>query len=316
MYRRRGENAQDAPGGIPALGILVIILLLFATTCYTIVPGTKIGVLFRLGKVDTSAQEPGFHLKRSVLDKFVMMPRETMSTHVIESTASSDMQEIQTQLSVQYRIIPSMAPEVYINYQKNWENTQIKPIIFEEMKATTADWTAEQLIQERSQVMLQLRDQLTHRFAPLGFQVVSVNIEDLQFSQEYWDAIEAKAVATQNALAEKNKVEVTRYKEEQTTLKKQQEMFRLIVEANATAQEDVILSTGKATAMIIEAEAHAVATMLEFNATAKGISQLKTQLTDGYIAYLLANGWDGKLPLIQGEGELFLDVRALLEGDN
>ena len=298
-----------------AIVALVVLILVIVTVsnAIAVVPPAHRGVLMRLGELQDMSYPEGLKWKRPFLDRYVMVPIYAYSAHITESTASSDMQEITTQLSVQYQIIPNRAHEVYRNYRFDWEIIQIKPIIFEEMKATTADWTAEQLIQERPLVMAQLRDQLTHRFEPLGFQVISVNIEDLQFSPEYWDAIEQKAVATQLALAEKNILEVVRYQQQQNILKEEAAYNITLIQANAFRERQIREAEGQAQATVLNFNASATGILLEYTATADGIALVKEELTGDFLTYEMLKEWDGKLPLIIGaDGSLFLDIRALM----
>jgi regulator of protease activity HflC (stomatin/prohibitin superfamily) len=202
-----------------------------------------------------------------------------------------------------------MAPQVYVKYGTNpkmWETTQIVPVLLEELKATTADWTAEQLIQERPNVMMELYEFLENRLEPLGFTVVTVNIEDMQFSKEFTQAIEDKVVATQESLAEKNRVEIVRYQQMQQILQKQGEANRTVIEARALAEKTKIAA---------DAEAYKI--FAEYKATADGIQAIRDSLTSDYLTYEMLNQWDGKLPVIIGDdGSLFLDVRALIQEPN
>ena len=311
----RGPRLSVPTSVILALVVLILVVVTLANAI-AVVPPAHRGVLIKLGELQDVSYPEGLKWKRPFLDRYVMVPIYAYSAHVTESTASSDMQEITTQLSVQYQVIPTRAHEVYRNYRFDWEAIQIKPIIFEEMKATTADWTAEQLIQERPLVMAQLRDQLTHRFEPLGFQVISVNIEDLQFSPEYWDAIEQKAVATQLALAEKNKVEVVRYQQKQAVLQEEAAYNITVINANAQRERQIREAEGQAQATILNYNASAQGILMEYTATADGIALVKEQLTGDFLTYEMLKEWDGKLPLIIGaDGNLFLDVRALMPED-
>lgn len=297
-----------------AMILLVVALVIVIPNSYAIVPPAHRGLRVTMGELEDYSYPEGVKFKIPFVQRFIIVPVYAYSARVIESTASSDLQEIQTQLSVQYKVIASRAHEVYRNYLFDWEITQIKPIIYEEMKATTADWTAEQLIQERPLVMAQLRDQLRHRLEPLGFEVMSVNIEDLQFSPEYWDAIEKKAVAVQNALAEKNKLEVVRYQQQQKIVVQEAERNMTIIRAEAEKEKSIREAEGKAQAIYLEANATATGEFLRLQAISRGIEKIKEQLTADYIDYLVASGWDGKLPLLfGGDGATILDLRTLFE---
>ena len=311
FFFNKSDDRYSSPtvkiGRVLIVIIPIIIIILVGLSSYTIIRPQYVGVKISLGQIDPHPQNSGFTWMRPIIDHYEQMPIKVNSLQVTESTASADIQEVTTKLSIQYRLNPNQAPEVYQNYGSNptmWQDTQLEPVLLEELKATTADWTAEQLIQQRPLVMQELWDHLTARFEPIGFTVVTVNIEDMQFSSKFTQAIEDKVVATQESLAEKNKVEIVRYQQIQQVLAKQGEANRTIIEATANARQ-----------IEIQADADAYQIFVTYNATANGIERIKASLSDEYLQYLMiGEGWDGKLPLIMdSEGNMFLDVRSLLE---
>lgn len=314
------KDHYDSPslrvGNVLKLVIPVFLIILLLLMSYTIISPQRVGVKISLGSIDPRPQGSGFVWKRPIFDSYIQMPISVNSVQVTESTASADIQEVTTKLSIQYRLNPLKAPEVYEKYGTQpsaWEATQLTPILLEELKATTADWTAEQLIQERPLVMQELWDHLTSRFDPLGFTVVTVNIEDMQFSSKFTQAIEDKVVATQESLAEKNKVEIVRYQQIQSVLAKQGEANRTIIAAKANAEQVRIAAEADYYQRHLEAEVAAFKILAEYNATARGIYLITQSIDSDYLTYEMIQQWEGRVPLIVGEnGNLFLDVRSLL----
>jgi regulator of protease activity HflC (stomatin/prohibitin superfamily) len=168
----------------------------------------------------------------------------------------------------------------------------VEPVIMEELKATTAEWTAEELITDRPLVVVRMTERLDKRLQPFGIDVLTVNIIDFQFSKEFWQAIERKVVAQQDALTEKNKVEIARYKQLQNII-------------NAEGQYNVT---------VINANAEAMKKILEANGTATSIRLVTEHLTPPYATYLWITQWDGKLPLFMGgEGaNVLIDITKLM----
>jgi len=279
------------------LGIVFLIWII--TSVIVLVPAGHRGVLLTLGKVEPVNLQEGLHL---VLpwQNVEMMSVMIQKAEVTESTASNDLQEITTKLAVHYRISEASVWNVYQSLRTDYLHLLIEPVIMEELKATTADWTAEHLITERPLVVIQLTDTLGTRLRPYGIDVLTVNIIDFQFSQEFWDAIERKVVATQDALTEKNKVEISRFQQQQYIINAEGQYNVTVINAEASAQQKILAAQAEGQKILIEAEAQAEA-----------IRIINEQVTPEYVSYLRWLNWDGKLPsVILGENDLLLTLPA------
>ena len=79
----------------------------------------------------------------------------------------------------------------------------IEPIVKEGFKASSARYTAEELISKRETLKNEVRDYLKNRMVPFGIMVVELSITDFEFSPEFNRAIESKQTAEQLALKAK-----------------------------------------------------------------------------------------------------------------
>lgn len=70
-----------------------------------------------------------------------------------------------------------------------------------------AQYTAEELITKRAEVSNDIEATLIEKIQSYGFVVTAFNITDIQFSPEYNDAIERKAVKQQEVITEKAELE-------------------------------------------------------------------------------------------------------------
>ena len=284
VYRSATSWTGERTGSLVAVIILVLIVGLTVSRSVIRVPAGHRGVLLTLGKVHEVNMEEGLHFI-SPWQHVVNMPVMIQKAEVKESTASNDLQEITTQLAVHYRIRTDSAWIVYQTMRMDYLHLLVEPVIMEELKATTADWSAEQLITDRPLVVIQLQAILNERLQPFGIDVLTVNFIDFQFSKEFWDAIERKVVATQDALTEKNKVEIARFQQQQAIITAEGQYNVTVIRANADAQQKIISATAEARRITIEA-----------NATATAIRQITSQMTPEYAQYLYLTRWDGILP--------------------
>jgi len=216
--------------------ILVLIVGVTASRCAVLVPAGHRGVLLTFGKVNEVNVDEGLHFVYP-WQSMVNMPVMIQKAEITESTASNDLQEITTRLAVHYRVREDSAWVVYQTMRMDYLHLLVEPVIMEELKATTADWSAEQLITDRPLVVVQLQETLDNRLQPYGIDVMTVNFIDFQFSKEFWDAIERKVVVTQDALTEKNKVEIARYQQLQAIITAEGQYNVTVIQASADAQK-------------------------------------------------------------------------------
>ena len=114
--------------------------------------------------------------------------------------------------------------------------------------------------------------------ANYGIDIANVAIENIDFSDSFTDAIEAKQVATQE-------LQRAQTQQQQATL-----------EAEAAAERQRIAAQAKADESKIAADAEAYAITAKAAAEAEANQKVAESLTDELIEYTQAQLWDGKLP--------------------
>ncbi len=264
---------------------VALMLLMTAIDCVHSVPPGHRGVIVTLGKVKEVNLGEGLQFKlpfiQTIVDMKVMLEKE----QVDESAASSDLQEISTVLTVHFNVIPSSAWKVYQTMRKDYHDLLLRPVIQEDLKATTAKFTAEELVTSRSVLVLRLTEKLRESLEPYGIYVQTVNFVDFQFSQAFSEAIEAKVTAEQDAMKAKNILVMIEYEAQQK-----------VIQAEAQRNATIIGAEADARRVEIAALAEAFKVMTEANATAEAIMLITNQMTPEYAQYLHLMQWDGKYP--------------------
>ena len=115
-----------------------------------------------------------------------------------------------------------------------------------------------------------------------GIYVSAISIENIDFTDAYEAAIEAKQVATQ----EKQRAKTV---QEQQTMETEQKAERAKIEAQAAADVAKINADAEAYTVKVQAEAQAEAN-----------KKINASLISELINYVYANNWDGKLPVYAG----------------
>ncbi|MBA7479742.1 hypothetical protein ES707_15178 [subsurface metagenome] len=265
--------------------IVAFILFITAIDCVHSVPPGHRGVIVTLGKVKEVNLGEGLQFKLPYVQRIVDMKVMLEKEQVDELAASSDLQEITTTLTVHFNVEASSAWKVYQTMRQDYHDLLLRPVIQEDLKATTAKFTAEELITTRAALVQKLTEKLRASLKPYGIYIQTVNFVDFQFSKAFSEAIEAKVTAEQDALKAKNILVRIEYEAQQKVIQAEAEKNATIITAEASARQVEIAAL---------AEAFRVTT--EANATAEAIQMITDQMTPEYAQYLHLMQWDGKYP--------------------
>ena len=184
------------------IGFFAVMALMMALY---IVPAGSVGVVTRFGAVNRVAY-PGLGIKIPLIEWVVQMDVRTQKDEVDSSAASKDLQVVTSTIAVNYHLDGKYAVDVYQNIGSRYQDIVIAPAIQNVFKATTAKFTAEQLITNREAVRIQAEDELAKQLAPYHVVVENFNIVNFDFSPEFNAAIEAKQVAQQQVETAKQKL--------------------------------------------------------------------------------------------------------------
>lgn len=293
-----GKNKNTAGKqkmGTAALAVLIVIVGCgaIASDCITTIPTGHTGIVTTFGRVEDYTYEAGVHTK-SPWQQVVKMDNRIQKAVVEMSCFSSDIQEVMTNYTINYQIEKANAQTIYRTIGKDYYGTIILPRIQESVKSVIANYDAENLIANRETLSLEIKEDLTAKLAVYNIEVIDASIEDLDFSDAFTSAVEAKQVAAQ----EKLKAEI---QQAQAIIEAEAAAERAVIAANAEAEKAVIEAEAKAEAMKKEADALAYAGEKEAEANSK----IAESLTEELIEYKNVEKWDGKLPTyVGGEGTL------------
>lgn len=220
--------------------VLIVALVLIWSSFGTISAGEK-GIKTRFGAVTGKIYDAGLYVKLPFIEKVIPMNVQTQKEQTEASAASSDLQNVNATIAVNYSVDPTQVATIYKTIGIDFKNRVIDPAIQENVKAVTANFTAEQLVTKREEVRDQIQTKLTEKLKTFGILVESFSIVNFNFSPSFNQAIEAKVTAEQNALAAKNKLEQVKYEAQQAVEKATGNASAIRVEANALQQNPSVL---------------------------------------------------------------------------
>jgi len=257
-----------------ALILLAIVLVIFAI----IVPLTmvvNIGVghaVILVDPISKSISDPILGPTYAFKPPWVSAVDVYYATESYEATVpcfSSDQLEMEIGVLVRWSLTPDKIRDLYSNYPNmNYQKTAIESILEETMRLITKKYTALETIEFRDVVRneiettvleeLQTEPSLAGALIQLEF-----DLKNIGYPEKYTSAIEDKLVA------------------EQQKIQAGFEREKILVLANATAQEVVIKALGQAEAKVVEANATRQA--IELILESVGQSGNETRIAELYL---------------------------------
>ncbi|MCV9385976.1 prohibitin family protein [Reichenbachiella ulvae] len=174
------------------------------------------GIVQNFGAVQDVVLEEGLHYKIPIVQTVILMDVKIQKAMTDAASSSSDLQDVDLSVALNYHIIPDKANLVYQTIGTQFKERIIDPAIQEVMKAVSARYTAEELITKRPAVSKEMKEALTKRLLVSNISVDAFSIINFSFSETFTEAIEAKQTAKQNALKAKRDLDRIKVEAEQT----------------------------------------------------------------------------------------------------
>ena len=235
---------------------LIFFALAIGVQSFTVISAGHTGVQVTLGEVNPVPLTEGVHFVNpisSVRDIDVRVQKAQLTG---ASAGTKDLQQVHTDIVVNYRMSPKNLPHIYKEFGLDIDNKILSPAINDAFKAVTGHFTSEELITKRDEVSGNILQHLSEKVAPFNIEVSNISLVNFGFSAAYQAAIEAKVISAQQ------------------TAKAEQDLQRIKVEeASRVAQ-----AKGEAEAIAIQAQA------------------IQSNGGQNYVQLQWIEKWDGKLP--------------------
>ena len=285
--------SRKAIKGLIIAAASVIALIVIVTSCTATVETGYTGIVTTFGKVEDRTLEAGLHLK-SPFQQIIPMDNREQKTSFTTEAFSSDIQQVNVTGSINYAINKETAMNLFRQVGTDYFNKLVYPRMLEITKGIFSKYTAENLVANRQVLSEQIREGLHSELDSYGISVISLSIENIDFTDAYTDAVEAKQVAAQRKLQ-------AEIEQSQMTMETQQQAERQRI--NAEAEANVAR---------INADADAYAVKVRSEAEAEANKKIAESLTDSLIRFNEIKAWDGKLPtFMAGEGTSTLPILNL-----
>lgn len=194
--------------------IAVVFVFILLLSCFQTIPTGYVGIKTRFGKAQDGIISEGLHFTIPFVERIERIDCRTKKVETYSEASTKDLQTVTTSIAVNYNVDRDSANKLYREVGHDYENIVISPAILESIKASMAGYTAEELITKRSDVSNQIQTLLTEKISDRGFTITEFNITNIDFSDQYDQAIEAKAVKQQEVVTAQAELEKQRIQNE------------------------------------------------------------------------------------------------------
>ena len=267
------------------IGVILLIGIIFLANSCSSVPAGHTGILTTFGKVEDRILTEGLNWK-SPFQKVIKMDNRTQKKVEEFQAFSSDIQEVNIMLAVNYSINQETAQNLYRTVGVEYYTNIVYPRLLESTKSVFSSYTAEQLIGNRENLSNEIKDLVIPDVARYGIIISDISVQDIDFTDAFTNAVEAKQVAAQDKLTAETK-------QAQLTMEAEQEAQRQVIKAQADAEQAKIAAQADLEVTKIQADAAEYAGQKE----AARINAIAQVLTPDVLKYYNILQWDGKLPV-------------------
>jgi prohibitin 2 len=178
--------------------ILIVLVLAAAQATYVVEPGYR-GVQITLGKVSEQFRPEGFGTKQPFISSIVSIPVRQQTRELPAECYSADLQQVNVNLRVLYRIPESSVVKIYQEYSGDPFDSLIAPRVQEALKEVTALQSAEQIVKQREGIKTRALTATREKVGKTLLVIEDLVIENITLSRELEAAIESKMVQEQEA---------------------------------------------------------------------------------------------------------------------
>ncbi len=252
-----------------ALAAVVIVVLSAWGMGIEIVDTGHRGIKTEFGKVVSESLPEGLYFYNPLTSKIVEMDTRTRKQTSSTQAYTKDIQQAALMYTVNYRLDPTQAHKIYESVGYNWEQALIPQVLDGSIKNVIGNWNAADLISNRSKAAQDIHDGIASALKSRGIDVERFELTNIDYSDEFERAVEAKVTAIQRASEAENR---TKQIEEE-------------------ARQKVISAKAEAESMKIKSESLSQnKSLIEYEAVLKWDGKLPYYMGSGAVPFIAMGG--------------------------
>jgi len=204
MAAAAGGGAEAALSRLSQVGFGLFGLSFIPATCLFDVDGGERVVMFNMfSGIEEKVRGEGTHFKIPWVHQPKSYTIRLRPKLIQSSTGTKDLQMVTVHCRMLYKPNVEGLPKIHQTLGEDYDERVLPSIANEVLKATIAQYNAEQLLTHREHVSREIREAIVTRAAQFDILMDDVSITHLTYGKEFARAIEEKQVAEQQAEQQK-----------------------------------------------------------------------------------------------------------------
>lgn len=311
---RKFDFGGNMPSNKTLVGIgvaIAIVLVFFLAKPFVIINSGEVGIKATAGKYDEIPLQPGFHFFVPIIQNVIIVDTRVRTINfsrtedmgvvgknqgIFRNDAISVMDSrgltVSIELTVQYQLNASYAPQTIATYGLSWEQKIINPVVRDVVRGVIGRYPAEELPVKRNDIANLIATNIEteiSKFTNEPVSLSSVQLREIVLPQNIKEQIEKVQVARQEA-------ERKRYEVEQAKM----EAEKSVTLAKGEADVNRTKAQGAADAVTIEAKAQSQANRLISDSLSNRLLELRQIETQAKFNEALRDNQNAQIFLTPG----------------
>ena len=191
-------------GQIALLSLLCLLLLITVFSSFYTIKSTERGVLSTFGKISPNVIEDGLHVKTPFIQTVKKVNIQQKKFDGKENSYTRDVQTSEVQYTINYDLVRENVNNLIRNVGDDYHNRVVVPFIRSAMKEAFGNFAATEIVENRDAVRREIENTLRRTLDSNYFLNIQFQLVDIDFDDDFENAIKEKQVAEQQALKAKN----------------------------------------------------------------------------------------------------------------
>jgi len=207
------------------VSLLIAALFTLQACGFSVVDTGHRGVKVEFGTVVGESLPEGLYFYNPISTSILEMDVRTQNYQLKSEAYSQDAQIVTISLDVNLNLVPTAANTMYKEVGYDWADKIAAPILKGLTKEIVGQYKAVELISERNAISAKIKNVLEEKLATKHIQLTNMEISNLDFDNQFEEAVKDKVIAVERAKEAKNK-----------TVRIQEEARQKIISAEAEAK--------------------------------------------------------------------------------
>jgi regulator of protease activity HflC (stomatin/prohibitin superfamily) len=264
------------------VGIFVVMLIaVVACNPIQVVDEGHVGLITEFGKAKDDLRTPGLTVINPFTQKLIEVETRVRPIKFADiDAASAEQQSVKLTGTMNFALNTVDIVSLYRRVGTEFQERIVVAALNSTAKEILPQYKVNDILPKRAEISEKIRTRLNEQLTDYGINITAIFLENVAFSKEFQDAIEAKQTAAQTA-----------EKEEQVTIQKMEQAKQREAEGDGEGKAAVARARGQAEANRLVSES----------------------LTPLILEDKKLTKWDGKTPLVvSSDGSMIIDIGSVV----